>query len=81
MNAIIQCIFYGYGEKLIIFFIPLIKNFKKMPGEAGNVPLVNYKTSEWCTVMYCNVIMKTKIVKQYIFLNEDKDFLQLGKDY
>ena len=40
LNVIIQCIFYGYGEKFIIFFIPLIKDFKKIPGEDGNVPLV-----------------------------------------
>ena len=39
-NAIIQCVFSGYCEKFIIFFIPLITNLKKLPGEAGNVPLV-----------------------------------------
>ena len=32
--------FFWILRRFIIFFIPLIKNFRKIPGEAGNVPLV-----------------------------------------
>ena len=37
LNAIIQCIFLDIEKNLLII---LFQNFKKLLGEAGNVPLV-----------------------------------------
>ena len=45
LNAIIQCSFLDIGKSLLSFFIPLIesfdKKFKKLPGKAGSISLVD----------------------------------------
>ena len=65
LNATIQCIFSGYWERFIISFIPLIKNLKKLPGEAGHVLLVLYRS--W--VIYGNKLPKTHLKYHKNMLN------------